>query len=102
MRLLNGLCLQLRVIRLLEAGIGGLGESIETAGICSVVSTYSLGKTMVVAAGQVDHGSNVLTVHHREQFLRSSEIFAIGRKFHPFLGFRRARDVGMKVYQWKF
>src|ERR1700751_146759 len=33
----DGLCLQLRVVRFFEAGIGGLGESVKAAGICTVV-----------------------------------------------------------------
>src|SRR6266576_6974368 len=53
-RPLDGLCLQLRVIRFFEAGIGGLGESVEAAGIGTVVPAYGFDKTMVVATSEVD------------------------------------------------
>src|SRR5450432_141786 len=102
MRTLDGLCLQLRVIRFFEAGIGGLSESVKTAGIGTVVFSDGFGEAMIVATGQVHHRANVLAVHDREQLLRSSQIFAIGREFHTFLRFGRAGDVGMKVDERKF
>src|ERR1700686_2723201 len=97
MRALDGLCLQLRVIRFLEAGIGGLGESVEAAGIRTVVSRYGFGKSLIVATSQVDHRPNVLAVHHRQQFLGSSQVITIWREFHTFLRFCRAGDMRVKV-----
>ena len=99
---LDGLGLQLRVIRFFEAGIRRLGEGIKTAGICAVVLRNSFGETMIVATSQVDHRPNILAVHDREQFLRSAQVFAIGREFHSFLRLCRAGDVGMEIDEWKF
>ncbi len=98
---LDRLCLQLRVIRLLEARIRRLGERIKAARIRTVVFRHGFGEPVLVATRQVDHGPNVLAVHYGEQFLRSSQIVAIRREFHSLFRLGRAGDVRMEVNVWK-
>src|ERR1700678_224093 len=99
---LDRLCLQFRVIRLLEARIRWLGERIKAARIQTVVFRYRFGEAVLVAPRQIDHGPNVLAVHYREQFLGSSEVLAIWREFHSLFRLRRAGDVRMEINGWKF
>ena len=53
---LDGLCLQLWIIRFFESGIGRLGKGVEAAGIRAIVFRNSFGETVVIDTGCVVDG----------------------------------------------
>ena len=62
MRLLDGLGLQLWIV----PRVRGLGKGVEPSGISAVISHHGFGESFFVSARQVDHGTNVLSLHHRQ------------------------------------
>src|ERR1700738_3107687 len=66
---LNRFGLNVWIIWLLEPGIGWLSESVEAPRNGMIIFVDGVSQTFVEATSEVHHGSNIFSVHNREQFL---------------------------------
>src|SRR5256885_1974338 len=73
-RPLNFLRLNARIVRFQKSCVAGLGESYKPARMRLVILADCLHQSSVVSPCKVYHGTKVLTVHDRKQFIWSAEI----------------------------
>ena len=102
MRALDGVRLDLWIVRLQKPGIRGFGESVKAAGIGLVIFANRIDKPVVESTGQIDHRPNILGIHNAKKFVRLGKVSSLRPQIDAFLRLRRYRNVSMNINDWEF